>query len=183
MKIYKTTNLINNKIYIGQTIRKRKDYIGSGLYLTRAIKKYGKQNFKCEIIIEGTFNNLLLDELEKHYIRLYNSTDKNIGYNIDNGGNSNKELSNESRNKMSESAKNRRRLPLSEETKRKIGDKARGRKFGKEYKENCRLRQLGTKRSLETRQRMSKASLGKPKTDQHKVNISKGKREKPKPRK
>lgn len=85
MRIYKTTNLINGKIYIGQTKNKYK-YIGSGNIIKKAIKKYGFNNFKFEIIIEGDFNKELTDHLEKHYIRLYNSTNNKIGYNISEGG-------------------------------------------------------------------------------------------------
>ena len=49
--IYKTTNLINNKIYIGQTTRvNSKIYLGSGDILRSAIKKYGKNNFKNDIL-------------------------------------------------------------------------------------------------------------------------------------
>ena len=50
--IYKTTNLINNKIYIGKRQKQKFDagYIGSGKKLKSAIKHYGKNNFKCEII-------------------------------------------------------------------------------------------------------------------------------------
>ena len=45
--IYKTTNLINGKIYIGQhtTDNINDRYLGSGVYFLRAVKKYGKKNF------------------------------------------------------------------------------------------------------------------------------------------
>ena len=50
--IYKTTNLINDMFYIGshQTEDLNDGYLGSGKHLKRAIKKYGKENFKFEIL-------------------------------------------------------------------------------------------------------------------------------------
>ena len=50
MIIYKTTNLINKKIYIGQDTKNNPNYLGSGKYFKYALKKYGKENFSKEII-------------------------------------------------------------------------------------------------------------------------------------
>jgi len=48
--IYKMTNLINGKIYVGQTRRCNVNYLGSGILLTRSIEKYGISAFDREII-------------------------------------------------------------------------------------------------------------------------------------
>jgi hypothetical protein len=50
--IYKTTNLLNNKIYIGQHITSNLDdgYLGSGIAITKAISMHGRKNFKREIL-------------------------------------------------------------------------------------------------------------------------------------
>jgi hypothetical protein len=45
MIIYKTTNIINGKYYVGKDINNSESYLGSGVLLKRAIKKYGKENF------------------------------------------------------------------------------------------------------------------------------------------
>lgn len=52
--IYKITNTINNKIYIGkhQTVDIHDSYMGSGKYLRRAVEKYGIENFKKEILFQ-----------------------------------------------------------------------------------------------------------------------------------
>ncbi len=88
MFIYKITNKVNNKVYIGQTIntieqrfqRHINDAINNILdtHLARAIRKYGKENFYTELI--DTANTQ--DELnlkEQYWIRFYNSV--NEGYN------------------------------------------------------------------------------------------------------
>ena len=89
MYIYKITNLINNKIYIGQTVRTIKqrfnEHCGNqNSTISNAIRKYGKENFKVEVINE--FNTI--DELnffEEYYISLFNSLAPH-GYNINTGG-------------------------------------------------------------------------------------------------
>ena len=52
--IYLTTNIVNNKFYLGVHATNDLDdgYVGSGLNLQRAIKKYGIENFRTEIIIK-----------------------------------------------------------------------------------------------------------------------------------
>ena len=94
--IYKITNKVNGKVYIGLTtvsVEKRwKNHISASkkckrhLYL--AMRKYGVDNFKVEVIDE-TDNLERLGELERKYISEYNSTDHNVGYNNTYGGEKN----------------------------------------------------------------------------------------------
>jgi group I intron endonuclease len=85
MIIYKTTNLINGKIYVGKDTNDNPNYLGSGIILKNAIKKYGIQNFKKEIL-ENCNTIKDLNEREKYWIKKYNTLDKQIGYNISLGG-------------------------------------------------------------------------------------------------
>ena len=85
--VYKTTCLINNKIYIGQHKAAVFEpwYIGSGTLLRNAVIKHGKENFKVELVYECTTINEL-NEKEAYYIQYFNATDRAIGYNIEIGG-------------------------------------------------------------------------------------------------
>lgn len=87
--IYLTTNLVNGKIYIGQHVissdkRANATYIGSGELFRKAVKKYGKENFKRKIL-RVCYTQKELNTWEYVYIKKYKSQDKNIGYNIADG--------------------------------------------------------------------------------------------------
>lgn len=87
--IYLTTNKINGKRYIGKKNYDKKElwknYLGSGIALKNAIKKYGKENFSKEIIEECKTRDLL-NEREKYWIEKYNATNDDLFYNIALGG-------------------------------------------------------------------------------------------------
>jgi hypothetical protein len=85
MEIYKITNLINSKIYIGKDTTSDPKYFGSGILIRRSIQKYGLENFSKEVI-DTADNKEELAGKEKYWISEYNSIDKNIGYNISKGG-------------------------------------------------------------------------------------------------
>lgn len=91
--IYKITNTINGKFYIGQTIQNVKERFYqhcatkcskavSNMAIHRAIKKYGKSNFTVEVIEEIDSANL--NDRERYWIKYYNSY--NNGYNSTKGG-------------------------------------------------------------------------------------------------
>jgi group I intron endonuclease len=84
--VYITTNLINNKQYVGEhstndlNSKKTKNYLGSGILILKAIKKYKNKNFKKEIL---EYCNSKEDAfiLQEKYIKQYNTLEPN-GYNI-----------------------------------------------------------------------------------------------------
>ena len=88
MWIYKITNIQNNKIYIGQTIRPIEQrfhrHINDALnnilntHFARAIRKYGKDNFVVEIIDTAQTQDEL-NQKERYWIQYYNSVQE--GYN------------------------------------------------------------------------------------------------------
>lgn len=92
--IYKTTNLISNKIYIGQKKSKYflgNKYLGSGKKLHEAIKHYGKEAFNVTLL-EQVDSMEELDKREIYWINYYKATDNSIGYNISEGGISNRTM-------------------------------------------------------------------------------------------
>lgn len=137
--IYKTINLINDKIYIGQKkskVFKGNSYLGSGKSLKLAIGRYGKENFKVELLEEIDCAEKM-DEREIYWIEYFNSTNRDIGYSISNGGNVNRSMSGEHNpmygkhqsSKVIEIMKNRE---FSKETRYKMSIAKKNRGLGKE---------------------------------------------------
>lgn len=85
MIVYMTTNLVNGKKYIGKDVANKPSYIGSGKALKAAIKKYGKKNFKKEILAYASSKEEL-SKLEIYYIKLYGAKESPMFYNITAGG-------------------------------------------------------------------------------------------------
>lgn len=90
--IYKITNTINNKIYIGVTSRAIEERFAehksrieerNNIHLYQAMEKYGRENFIIEIIDTANTNEEMFEK-EKYYIKLYDSY--NNGYNMTLGG-------------------------------------------------------------------------------------------------
>lgn len=130
--IYKITNTINNKFYIGkhQTNNINDSYMGSGIAIAKAIKKYGKENFIKEILF--VFDNEQdMNKKEKELITEELVSDPNC-YNIGVGGEGGpqfkgKHHTKESMIKMIETRKKNGHLKHSEATKRKISESQLGR--------------------------------------------------------
>jgi len=91
--IYKITNTLNNKCYIGQSIDIETRWL-EHIYESKtlrhkykiylAIKKYGIKNFTFEILEKCSLNRKVLDERERYWIEYYNSYEE--GYNMTKGG-------------------------------------------------------------------------------------------------
>jgi len=151
MIIYKVTNIVNGKMYIGQTVkslrqRKRKHlsdakFHRDNFYFHHAIRKYGPDNFKWMPLAEGWGSIETLNLLEIHFIQLYDSYVD--GYNLTEGGGG------------------VRGHKHSDETRKKIALTRIGKKYSAETLKKMSEAQLGKKVSAKTRKKISLANIGK----------------------
>lgn len=161
--IYKIKNLLNNKVYIGQSKNisdrissHRKSIFKENTCLYRSIRKYGMENFSFEVLKICEEN---LDEIENFYINYYRSHVRKYGYNIQRYAKSNKGY------KVSKKTKK----ILSETTKTMwkngqwVSDILQKRKITQnteEYKQSCaeRLRKIrqSNKQSFDNRRKVCK---------------------------
>lgn len=158
--IYKITNTINGKVYIGLTTEGfDKRYYGKGIiathnrHLQNSIKKYGVDAFTVDKEWDVAYTKEELDELETYWIYIYNARNSKFGYNIQTGGH-NGRPNLETRKRQSEGRKEYyKKNPVSEEQKRKISERQKGEKNSF----------YGKKHSIETKQKMSEVRVGKKK--------------------
>lgn len=189
--IYITTNLLDGKRYIGQHAYSIFDesYKGSGVYLSRAIKKIGKENFKVELI-EWCSDQKSLDDREVYWIAKYSAVESDEFYNLAKGGDGCKKgskLSDVAKKHISESHQGEKHNMYgkhhTEETKLKMSKTRKGKKFSEEHKKNLSKNHANTKgenspwfgkhHTEETKKKMSEKQKGKVFSDEHKHNISK----------
>ena len=202
--IYKITNTVNGKAYIGQTIHdavkgRINDHLNGksqgNQLVKRAVEKYGRDAFTYEILYDGIIPEFL-DMLEIEAIEKFNTIAPH-GYNLETGGNNAKTSSAETRRKMSEATKGENHpmygKSLSEETKRKMSKALKGKPAwnkGKPRSEETKRKmseaQKGEKNpnygksfSEETKCKMSKAQKGKTFSEEHRRNLSEACKRKP----
>jgi len=182
--VYKTINLINGKMYVGQTRYpervENQTYKGSGKLILRAFNKYGFQNFKSEILSYARDCNEI-DELEISNIRDLN-TGVPSGYNIAEGGNkgghllkhATAEMKKEYCSKISIALRGKtpwnkgKRMPehigkiVSEANKKQTGvnSKMFGKSHSRESKDKISKGNTGKVRSTEQKEKYSKSLLG-----------------------
>ena len=146
--IYKATNLINGKVYIGfdSNWPNRKSVHKSNLKLDKfnykfynALKKYGWDNFQWEVIYQSKDIQHTLNEMESYFIEQYDSF--NSGYNMTKGG----------EGSIGHTYK------ANPETLKQISKKLKGRIFSEEHKRNMSLSMKGLKKSITHRENVGKA--------------------------
>lgn len=180
--LYKITNLINNKIYIGQTISPdkrwyahRKAAANPRQPIAFAIKKYGAHNFEYEVIA-CALTQEDSNESEILLIKQYNSY--STGYNATEGGKGmlGRKVSNATREKISAANKGKKN-PHSKEWCEYMSNLFKNREFSEEHRSAISAANkgkkyaLGQKRSEVAKKNMSDAQKGRRLTEEHKQKL------------
>jgi group I intron endonuclease len=165
--IYVITNLINGKVYIGQTkdwLSRKKGHWYCGTHtkeghLYDSMRKYGVDQFTFEVIEECEVE--VVDDRERHWISHYDSMNPEKGYNKESGGHALKKLS--------------------DEIKRKISIKLKGMPFTPERCKNISLAQRGIPKpkcrkewNPEKGRKITEKLKGRPLSQEHKRSVSEG---------
>lgn len=175
--VYIVTNLINNKKYVGKRTCSCKieddNYLGSGILISRAISKYGEENFKKEIIkVFNTADEAF--EYEEYLTIKLNVVSSEEYYNLKIGGKGKwiPMLGDENPMKKEENKKYGKNNHFYGKTH--TAEAVAKIKAVNREKENNAF--WGKKHTKETKEKMSKANKGKlagiPKTEEHKRKMS-----------
>ena len=156
-KIYKCSNNINGKVYIGYTHKSLEKRMiehrscsknGSYYLLHKALQKYGEDNFSWEIIFESKDKEHVLEKMESYFIKEHNSYfETGHGYNMTHGGQggmTDKKHTTETKEKLKIARSKRVVEPML------------GKKHSDEAKEKMKLAKLGKEKSLEYKEMCSK---------------------------
>lgn len=193
---------VNNKVYIGQTknINNRiKDHmyrlqknIHDNPYLQEDYNRYGKYNFTVSVLDEYETRKQIIDR-EDYWINYYGGIESTQNYNCkDNSNNNSLMIEKLKHTAATSSTYGNKGKQLSEETKRKISNANKGKVRTKETKQ--KLREAAKHKlnipwnkgmkgvyipSEETKRKISESNKGKKFTDEHRASLSKAKKGKP----
>ena len=149
--IYMYVNKVNGKKYIGKAKdfnKRHKRHLKGKLIIDKALRKYGEENFEIVILEENVETDSQLNELEKSYIKKYDSYRKNgKGYNVADGGTGGDTLKGMTDEQRQDHA-------------RKISETTKGRVFTEEHRKHLSEAGVGKvhgKANEETKQKMSNA--------------------------
>ncbi len=155
--IYKTTNTVNGKWYIGMDERDNPDYLGSGKVLSRAVAKYGRNVFQKEVLARANTRRKLA-ELERKFIAETGAVTDPMSYNIAEGG---------------YGGSTWHKGPERELVIEKLRKAHTGKKKTEEHKHKISLSKIGKKQSRETCER--KRIIGKQRFAEGKIQMPQGK--------
>ena len=161
--VYKITNCINGKIYVG--IHKHCGpeidfrYWAGGIMINRALEKYGKNNFQRDII-EWCYSKEELNNKEEYWIKKLDCCNPEVGYNIAAGG--------------SHNGGNQFGHKTAEQTRQKISLANKGRKVSIEARRNLSISHTGLKQSKETIAKRLEKTRGRTRTAEQRERMSQG---------
>lgn|SRR3990167_3047436 len=164
--VYLITNLVNGKVYVGQTTRSLRIRWGQHklaarkhpeTYLHFAINKYGESMFSVSIVATAQSSEEL-DCLEKRWILMRSANHRDYGYNMTAGGDGSSNVSEESKQKRI--AKMRGRT-LSPEHRKKLSDALRGRPQSMSHREALKRAWKPRNHTPEGRERQRLAVTGR----------------------
>jgi group I intron endonuclease len=198
--IYSIRNLVNGKVYVGQAFGERGLYqrysshicaLKKGKdskHLQRAWDKYGDEVFEFEVLVDlgslvmGEISpQTIVDEHEQYFIWIFRSYERKFGYNLHNKARGRGRVTEETKKRISERNKGKK---LSEEAKRKMSLARIGKVCSQETKKKIGEANSGRAKSEETLRRMSLSHKGQNKggtlSEEHRMKIAQSLRGKPK---